>query len=105
MIESILTLSFQADFGNRVITKFSVFGEPMDLTKHTQGTEVKAITMHNLQINESEHRVDVYILLDIWPYSITGFSIFLCTFSNRSIVYTVIYFGLSHNECQIWLNY
>ncbi len=56
---------FKADFSNRVISRFTLHGEPMDLSKHSQGTEVKAITMHNLQINESEHRVDVYVLLDI----------------------------------------
>ena len=41
-----------------------VYGEPMSLRKHTQGTEIKAITYHGMTVNHTD-RVDVSFLLDI----------------------------------------
>ena len=41
------------------------YGETMNLKKHTQGTEVKAITMHGLSIAVADTRVDLHFLLDI----------------------------------------
>jgi len=41
------------------------FGERFDLSRHEQGTEIKAITMHNMHINETPQRCDVYVLVDI----------------------------------------
>lgn len=40
------------------------YGENMDLKKHTQGTEVKAVTMHGLSIKQGD-RVDIHFLIDI----------------------------------------
>ena len=41
------------------------YGETMDLNKHTQGTQVKAVTMHGLSIKQELDRVDIHFLLDI----------------------------------------
>eukprot|EP00035_Acanthoeca_spectabilis_P024293 m.453207 g.453207 ORF g.453207 m.453207 type:complete len:219 (-) comp20455_c0_seq1:386-1042(-) len=41
------------------------FGEVFDLTKHPQGTEVKAITYSNMQIHHDKPRKDVYVIVDI----------------------------------------
>lgn len=40
-------------------------GEPFDLEKHPQGTEIKAITYSNLQIYDEEHKHEVYVIVDI----------------------------------------
>jgi SHS2 domain-containing protein len=46
-------------------------GEKFDLSKHPQGTEVKAITYSAMQIHEkpaegtTPARVDVYVIVDI----------------------------------------
>ncbi|GMH61622.1 hypothetical protein TrST_g9105 [Triparma strigata] len=40
-------------------------GEEFDMERHTQGTEVKAITYSNLQIHRKEDRVDLYVIIDI----------------------------------------
>ena len=43
-----------------------VFGEPFDHSKHTQGTEIKAITFHGMQVLHGDGgRMDVHVLLDI----------------------------------------
>ena len=41
------------------------YGETFDLSKHPQGTEVKAITYSNMQIHESEKMCEVYVIIDI----------------------------------------
>eukprot|EP00038_Savillea_parva_P010528 m.190964 g.190964 ORF g.190964 m.190964 type:complete len:216 (+) comp18188_c0_seq1:55-702(+) len=41
------------------------FGEVFDLEKHTQGTEVKAITYSNMQIHHDKPRKDIYVIVDI----------------------------------------
>jgi len=41
------------------------YGEPLDLSRHTQGTEVKAITYSNMQIHEQKPTHDVYVIIDI----------------------------------------
>ncbi|CAF0839808.1 unnamed protein product [Didymodactylos carnosus] len=41
------------------------FGEQFDIKKHTQGTEVKAITYSNMQIHEEKPTNDVYVIVDI----------------------------------------
>jgi SHS2 domain-containing protein len=43
-------------------------GETFDLDKHTQGTEIKAITYSNMQIHENtqdQNRTDIYVIVDI----------------------------------------
>lgn len=51
----------------KFIAKCSCYGEPFDLKKHPQGTEVKAITYSSMQIvqNEKEGKVDVFVIIDI----------------------------------------
>ena len=41
------------------------YGEPFDFARHTQGTEVKAITYSNMQIHEEAPTHDVYVIVDI----------------------------------------
>ncbi|CAF1443178.1 unnamed protein product [Adineta steineri] len=41
------------------------YGETFDLSRHTQGTEVKAITYSNMQIHEEASTHDVYVIVDI----------------------------------------
>jgi SHS2 domain-containing protein len=41
------------------------YGETFDLSRHTQGTEVKAITYSNMQIHEKASTHDVYVIVDI----------------------------------------
>lgn len=41
------------------------YGEKFDLQKHQQGTEVKAITMHEMRINLKNDPMDIYVLVDI----------------------------------------
>lgn len=40
-------------------------GEPFDLGKHPQGTEIKAITYSNLQIYDDEDKHEIYVIVDI----------------------------------------
>eukprot|EP00050_Salpingoeca_kvevrii_P001746 m.178194 g.178194 ORF g.178194 m.178194 type:complete len:142 (-) comp10446_c0_seq11:2289-2714(-) len=40
-------------------------GEPFDLAKHEQGTEVKAITYSNMQIHKDRPTHDIYVIVDI----------------------------------------
>lgn len=41
------------------------YGEPFQLGKHPQGTEVKAITYSAMQIIQKQNRNDVYVIIDI----------------------------------------
>lgn len=52
------------DRENFVITS-SAKGEKINLSKHTQGTEVKAITYSNMQIKETSQRCDLWVIVDI----------------------------------------
>jgi SHS2 domain-containing protein len=40
-------------------------GEEFTLTKHPQGTEVKAITYSNMQIHKDQPTHDIYVIVDI----------------------------------------
>ena len=40
-------------------------GEVMDIARHPQGTEVKAITYSGMRIDEKDGRVDIYVVVDI----------------------------------------
>lgn len=40
-------------------------GEPFNMKKHEQGTEVKAITYSNMQIHQDQPTHDIYVILDI----------------------------------------
>ncbi|VDL69132.1 unnamed protein product [Nippostrongylus brasiliensis] len=50
---------------NKWTAEFQVFGECFDLAKHTQLTDVKAITYSNMQIHHNGNRCDIYVILDI----------------------------------------
>ncbi|KAL5966303.1 Protein archease [Taenia solium] len=41
------------------------WGEPFDLKKHPQGTEVKAITYSNMQIHDTDGHHEVFVIIDI----------------------------------------
>ncbi|CDW54668.1 protein archease [Trichuris trichiura] len=41
------------------------WGESFDLSKHTQGTEVKAITYSNMQVYDDNDRHEVFVIIDI----------------------------------------
>jgi SHS2 domain-containing protein len=42
------------------------YGETFDLSKHPQGTEVKAITYSNMQIYDGEHgKHEIFVIIDI----------------------------------------
>ncbi|RUS69203.1 hypothetical protein EGW08_023035 [Elysia chlorotica] len=41
------------------------FGEPFDISKHPQGTEVKAITYSNMQVHADKEMHDVFVIIDI----------------------------------------
>ena len=40
-------------------------GEVMDINRHPQGTEVKAITYSGMKVEEKEGRCDIYVVVDI----------------------------------------
>ena len=40
-------------------------GEVMDINRHPQGTEVKAITYSGMKVEETEGRCDIYVVVDI----------------------------------------
>jgi len=57
-----------------VITEFDLdnfkirataYGETFNLSKHPQGTEVKAITYSNMQIHEEGEKKQVFVIIDI----------------------------------------
>mmetsp|Transcript_91915 Transcript_91915/g.112557 ORF Transcript_91915/g.112557 Transcript_91915/m.112557 type:complete len:111 (-) Transcript_91915:9-341(-) len=41
------------------------YGEEMDLTKHDQGTEIKAITKHEMKIKRDKDKTELWVLVDI----------------------------------------
>jgi SHS2 domain-containing protein len=41
------------------------YGETFDLSKHPQGTEVKAITYSNMQVHDTDDKHEVYVIIDI----------------------------------------
>mmetsp|Transcript_38428 Transcript_38428/g.61679 ORF Transcript_38428/g.61679 Transcript_38428/m.61679 type:complete len:115 (-) Transcript_38428:92-436(-) len=41
------------------------FGEKFSLAKHPQGTEIKAITKHDMKIVRKESSIHVYVVVDI----------------------------------------
>lgn len=44
------------------------WGESFDLDRHPQGTEIKAITYSNMQVNEMPDRTDIFVIVDIWKF-------------------------------------
>ncbi|KAH3759920.1 protein archease [Pelomyxa schiedti] len=40
-------------------------GDTFDRSRHEQGTEIKAITMHNMHLSITPSRCDVYVTVDI----------------------------------------
>lgn len=45
--------------------KCDCYGEPFDLAKHPQGTEVKAITYSAMQIVQNPDKIEVFVIIDI----------------------------------------
>jgi SHS2 domain-containing protein len=43
----------------------SAKGEVADWSRHTQGTEVKAVTYSHLQVEETDGRCDIWVIVDI----------------------------------------
>ncbi|XP_014668308.1 PREDICTED: protein archease-like [Priapulus caudatus] len=41
------------------------YGEEFDISKHPQGTEVKAITYSNMQIYDNSDKHEIYLIIDI----------------------------------------
>lgn len=41
------------------------WGESFNLNRHPQGTEIKAVTYSNMQVNESSDKTDIYVIVDI----------------------------------------
>ena len=50
---------------NNLTLKAKCRGEPFDLNKHPQGTEIKAITYSNLQVYDGDDKKEVYVIVDI----------------------------------------
>jgi SHS2 domain-containing protein len=65
-------LTLKRDTGE-ISIDIRVWGESFDKAKHPSGTEVKAITYSNLQVNENrkiddfsdKRRTDIYVIVDI----------------------------------------
>lgn len=77
-IESTRAQGASAGVVNRYRVRVRAYGEPFDpgagghadparrdVNKHTQGTEIKAITMHEMKIRIDKSPVEVYVLVDI----------------------------------------
>ncbi len=41
------------------------YGDTFNISKHPQGTEVKAITYSNMQFHEKEDYAEVFVIIDI----------------------------------------
>jgi SHS2 domain-containing protein len=41
------------------------YGEPFDLAKHPQGTEIKAITYASMQVIDEVDKHEVFVIVDI----------------------------------------
>ncbi|XP_005092249.2 protein archease-like [Aplysia californica] len=41
------------------------YGEPFEISKHPQGTEVKAITYSNMQVHKDSENNDIFVIIDI----------------------------------------
>lgn len=52
-------------FYHRLIITSIALGEKIDILKHTQGTEVKAITYSNMQVKEEANRCEIWVIVDI----------------------------------------
>ena len=48
-----------------VLVKLVLYGETFVLGKHEQGTEIKAITMHNMSFTEEPDETHIYVTVDI----------------------------------------
>ena len=73
-VKSVSHLVTQPYFQKVVITEFDLdnfkirataYGETFNLSKHPQGTEVKAITYSNMQIHEEGEKKQVFVIIDI----------------------------------------
>jgi SHS2 domain-containing protein len=61
----LLNLPDQCAFRSSLTITSTAKGEKIDVTRHTQGTEVKAITYSNMQVQEEANRCDVCVIVDI----------------------------------------
>eukprot|EP01040_Poterioochromonas_malhamensis_P010268 gene10268-11170_t len=51
--------------GEKFSVRARLHGDIYDPSKHSCGTEIKAITYSNMQIHEKEDRVDLFVIVDI----------------------------------------
>lgn len=75
------------------------YGEVFDLARHTQGTEVKAITYSNMQIHEEAATHDVYVIVDIWEGHMcvyvrmrTRYALFSLDPSEISVIFHLLFY-------------
>jgi SHS2 domain-containing protein len=54
-----------ADGSGHFVASVTTAGEKFDLTKHPQGTEVKAITYSAMQIHENDDKAELFVIVDI----------------------------------------
>ncbi|XP_071455430.1 protein archease-like [Hetaerina americana] len=45
--------------------KARCYGEPFEIGKHPQGSEVKAITYSNMQVHQNDGKNEVFVIIDI----------------------------------------
>ena len=51
--------------GGRWAGTVRLFGEAFELGRHEQGTEIKAITMHNMRISQTPEETNILVTVDI----------------------------------------
>lgn len=64
-VELVVFSEFKVEISqDRTTLKAVCYGEPFDLTRHEQGIAIKAVTFHNMSIEEKGGRWDLRVVLD-----------------------------------------